>query len=115
CGPFWGFATDTVPPPMPSPCETSPRPVPGIQDAMQVTVGGHDQCVVHRDASATRWGSNAFGELGALSRPVTSPVFAFGAATPPPGGGPVGTNSTWKTTCAKRFAAGFARIETEVS
>jgi alpha-tubulin suppressor-like RCC1 family protein len=64
CGPYWGFKTDTTPPPMTSPCETTPHAVDGIQSAAHVAVSGGHQCVVHADATVTCWGNDNWGQLG---------------------------------------------------
>jgi alpha-tubulin suppressor-like RCC1 family protein len=64
CGPYWGFKTDTTPPPMTAPCEKTPRAVDGIHDAAHVAVSGSHQCVIHSDASVTCWGNNTWGQLG---------------------------------------------------
>jgi alpha-tubulin suppressor-like RCC1 family protein len=88
CGPFYGFRTDTTPPPMKSPCQATPRAVDGLQNAAHVAVGGAHQCVVHRDQTVTCWGGNIFGELGngqptnvdSMAVPPGAPIAGFKAA-----------------------------------
>ncbi len=41
-----------------------PTRVPGIADAVDVTVGARHACVAHADGGASCWGSNALGQLG---------------------------------------------------
>lgn len=47
-----------------STCSPSPVEVAGITDAVDLSVGGDQACVVHRDRSVSCWGANLGGTLG---------------------------------------------------
>jgi alpha-tubulin suppressor-like RCC1 family protein len=64
CGPYYGGRTDTIPPPMPAPCQATPRAVPGIGNAAHVVVAGDHQCVLNGDASVVCWTAATVAQLG---------------------------------------------------
>lgn len=54
----------------------TPRTVPGITDALEVSLFASHACVLRAFGKVSCWGSNRYGELGvpASSSPLTSPV-----------------------------------------
>jgi alpha-tubulin suppressor-like RCC1 family protein len=59
----------------------TPAPVPGVDDAVSVSVGDSHVCALRRDKTALCWGSNQDGQIGSGSterdKVGPSPVFAL--------------------------------------
>lgn len=56
---------------------TTPAPVMGLTDAVQISVGSAAACALRRGGSAVCWGYNAFGQIGdgtTVNRPLPTPV-----------------------------------------